>query len=178
MQSCGSPKRVADGRWIATDDTYNSFINGKLELFVYQSQWTIFKGYTIIAYSNSFGLHPLSIKSNEWTFIGVCSHEFRFFMTPNTCETAYTMDELGFDYFMRRSSSTIIWWIDPNTDEVQHSGAKYKNGKVGKRYCNICNRAYSANNFKSQHFRNLHTFTGTDIENTSDLYCVLLQYDV
>ena len=176
MQSTGSPKGITtDGTWVACTNSENTYVNNDLTLF-YNSGWIIVnKQNVMIAYAFSFASHPLNIRTDEWIFINFNKHDFRFRLVENTHKTPYEINDIGEDYFMYNASN-VIWWRDPTTNEVEHSGAKYKRNQSGKRWCSICKRAISANNFKSQHYRKLHEFNKSIISNTTELYCVFLQY--
>ena len=72
-------------------------------------------------------------------------------------EEPLTIEQLGKYYFFKKNIP-IVYWINPISGEINHSGAKVgKNNKPGKRWCPYCCKAFSANNFQSQHIRNLHT---------------------
>ena len=132
MESTGSPNKTANGLW--SNICEQTFIKDDLTLVYHSSCWVILNHKNIIiAYACSFASHPLSTRSNEWIFIGYKYHKFKFQIHSNTCQTPYELEDIGEDYFMRVSSSTVIWWRDPNTDEIEHSGAKYKNDKSGNR---------------------------------------------
>lgn len=76
---------------------------------------------------------------------------------PNTPEQPFLIEEIGRDFFTRaQPRKQVIWFECPSTGEVYHSGAKkagQQSDKPGNRYCPICNRCFSANNFKSQHMK-------------------------
>ena len=78
---------------------------------------------------------------------------------PNTEAQPYDMDDLGADFFLRVKNNKLIWYVDPATGETMHSGAKAAGSKdkPGQRYCPLCRKCFSANNFVSQHLKNLHT---------------------
>jgi len=72
--------------------------------------------------------------------------------------------ELGRDFFLRASkrsgSRHVVWFECPATGATYHSAAKPGGlggrARPGKRYCNLCNKCFSANNFSHQHLANLH----------------------
>lgn len=71
------------------------------------------------------------------------------------------MDEIGRDFFMRvQLTRRVVWFECPSSGNVYHSAAKPGGpggrSKPGKRFCHICNKCFSANNFHSQHLSNLH----------------------
>mmetsp|Transcript_8056 Transcript_8056/g.25123 ORF Transcript_8056/g.25123 Transcript_8056/m.25123 type:complete len:598 (-) Transcript_8056:676-2469(-) len=80
---------------------------------------------------------------------------------PNTEEEPFLLEEIGVDFFLRVQLKTrkVIWFESP-AGEVFHSAAKPGGAggraKPGKRYCHICHKCFSANNFQTQHLANLH----------------------
>ncbi|EOD18163.1 hypothetical protein EMIHUDRAFT_432303 [Emiliania huxleyi CCMP1516] len=72
--------------------------------------------------------------------------------------------ELGRDFFLRGTKRLgarhVVWFKCPATGETYHSAAKPGGSggraKPGKRYCHLCNKCFSANNFSHQHLANLH----------------------
>ncbi len=83
---------------------------------------------------------------------------------PNTEEQPFSMDELGRDFFLRMQVRTrkVIWFMAPS-GEVYHSAAKPGaagtvggRSQPGKRYCHLCDKCFSANNFQTQHLANCH----------------------
>jgi hypothetical protein len=82
---------------------------------------------------------------------------------PNTEAKPFLLDELGVDFFLRiqLKSRKVIWFTDPISGVVFHSAAKStsaQGGRMqpGKRYCHLCKKCISANNFHSQHLAHLH----------------------
>merc|ERR1719240_2080330 len=71
----------------------------------------------------------------------------------------FHIEDIGADFFMRIRTTKLVWYVDPTTGEVVHSGAKNAGARArpGKRYCPLCCQCFSANNFVSQHLKNLHT---------------------
>ena len=82
----------------------------------------------------------------------------------NDKHNPFRMSELGEDFFMNRDAHNIVWYIDPNTKKVHHSGTKERDGKAGKRWCSICQKSVSSNNFLSQHLRTLHAHCKTSMQ--------------
>jgi len=71
------------------------------------------------------------------------------------------MEELGRDFFLRvQLTRKVVWFVCPTSGNVYHSAAKPGGpggrAKPGKRYCHLCKKCFSANNFQSQHLANLH----------------------
>jgi len=111
----------------------------------------------------SDGQHPNTVDKGSWSLLastsGLAPCDAFDFCTegPNTPEQPFLMEELGLDYFIRaQPRKQVIWFEDPSTGQVFHSGAKKAgthSDKPGNRYCPMCERCFSANNFKSQHMR-------------------------
>ena len=71
----------------------------------------------------------------------------------------FSLEDIGYDFFLRVKTTKLVWFVDPTNGETVHSGAKAagSKSKPGKRYCPLCQQCFSANNFVSQHLKNLHT---------------------
>ena len=197
MISVKSPNGNLDGIWCKSkcmDDrpsyTYEQYT---LQYSSIYSSWVIHDSNIVLAYSlNSFGLHPLSINCGEWIFIGYNTPDphFSFRIQSNTSETPYEMEDLGYDYFTRNHLTSPIWYIDPSTNQIEHSGAKErlkttlnkKNKKkvseyvYGKRFCWACFQSFSANNFVSQHLRKFHAISNY-IHNIDDICSFIIHSD-
>lgn len=118
------------------------------------------------AVARSPARHPNTVRAGEWLLPkppdGVWLPATDFHLRhegPNTELQPYTLDDLGCDFFLRVKTTKLVWFVDPSTGETVHSGAKGagSKGKPGKRYCPQCKLCFSANNFVSQHLKNLHT---------------------
>lgn len=124
---------------------------------------SILAGSDVLARSLSDGQHPNTVDKGSWSLLASTSglvpcDAFDFWTDgPNTPEQPFLMEELGLDYFIRaQPRKQVIWFEDPSTGQVFHSGAKKAgthSDKPGNRYCPMCERCFSANNFKSQHMR-------------------------
>lgn len=122
-----------------------------------------------VAYAIAPGVtaaHPNTIRQGEWQLPtepsgGWAAHpEFHVSAEgPNTEERPFRMEDIGADFFVRVKTTKLVWFYDPSTGEVVHSGAKNagKGARPGKRYCPLCCTCFSANNFVSQHIKNVHT---------------------
>ena len=64
-----------------------------------------------------------------------------------TRENPWSLEEIGRDIFVRFKLTKPIWFVDPWSNTVHHSGAK----KNGVRFCSICQTCTSSNNFTTQH---------------------------
>jgi len=105
--------------------------------------------------------HPNTITKSSWFLLGpfcllMACPDFDLTVDgPNTIEQPFLIEELGLDFFIRQQPRKLVIWFEcPRSGKVYHSGAK-KAGthKAGNRYCPMCHRCFSANNFKSQHLK-------------------------
>jgi len=148
-------------RWVSEQGTLYLFRTS-------QGAWTItfdVDGSDACAIARTAALHPNTIRIGEWDLrkrIGVWIRSDSFMVSaegPNTEERPFDIKtDLGADYFLRVRSSKVVWFRHPSTGEVLHSGAKAAGSakKLGKRFCPLCEQCFSANNFVSQHLKNMH----------------------
>eukprot|EP00312_Isochrysidales_sp_CCMP1244_P036299 CAMPEP_0202753180 /NCGR_PEP_ID=MMETSP1388-20130828/13385_1 /ASSEMBLY_ACC=CAM_ASM_000864 /TAXON_ID=37098 /ORGANISM="Isochrysis sp, Strain CCMP1244" /LENGTH=390 /DNA_ID=CAMNT_0049420915 /DNA_START=66 /DNA_END=1235 /DNA_ORIENTATION=- len=125
------------------------------------------------AFAASDALHPNTVDKEAWRLrlAGASYQSSSFFSVqtegPNSEAEPFSMEELGVDYFLRAppKSRRVVWFVDPTSDKgtVLHSAAKSTaatggggRGQPGKRYCHLCHRCVSANNWVSQHLANTH----------------------
>lgn len=74
---------------------------------------------------------------------------------------------------MRRSlRMPIIWYRDPVTGQVHHTGAKVKRGRTGRKFCSVFRKSISANNFWSQHVDKVHP----DCKTSQEVWRAILRY--
>lgn len=175
MYAVNSPNGIIDGEWNKNANTV--FQNGDSFMSYYNNKWLIMKKNTIIAYSlPTFGLHPCTIRPAEWLFVYpsiLTISNFMFKILANTQDNPYSMSDIGIDYFTRVTPTRPIWFINPLTKNIEHSGAKEQmqyvikkkrkcyNHVLGKRYCWVCEKSFSANNFKTQHIDKFHSVPRT-----------------
>lgn len=120
----------------------------------------------IYAFSYSPALHPNTILPGEWV---VVEERFpdRCVMLPDfhlcadvsgsTAEDPLMMEDVGLDFFLRITPTHPVWFVDPFTHAVRYSGTKMgSNGTAGVRFCSVCSKCVSANNFVSQHLSRVH----------------------
>jgi len=128
----------------------------------------------VLAQSTSDADHPNTIAKSSWCLLGplgVLMSCPDFDMTvdgPNTIDEPFLIEELGRDFFIRQQPRKLVIWFEcPRSGQVYHSGAK-KAGthKAGNRYCPMCHRCFSANNFKSQHLKS-HARTNVAVVSSS-----------
>ena len=126
--------------------------------------WSIRDSDTIVAEAASVARHPATIFQGQWRVrnratgrmedSSLLFHHDRIKSSP---QHPLTMEDLGVDFFARRTGTKIGWYGDPVSYTVHHSGANGNDGGcAGKRFCPICMRSFSANNFVSQHMRLQH----------------------
>ena len=113
------------------------------------------------------------MNKGEWFFEDECIISFEFKLSAEE-NGPFLLEDLGVDFFSRKTLSHVIQFINPNTGEIEHSGAKEKYGKRGKRYCFICNNCISANNFVSQHSKK-HKVCGKICKTYNDVLTVLMK---
>ena len=143
MQSCGSPDAILDGKWYKCKylNDRPSYYNNNHYLYHFKQQWYITtQERHIIAVSHSFGLHPLTIRQNEWAFFDHAVNDwyflpqFHFFIYD--FNQTFTIDDLGEDFFVRTKMARVVKWIHPETGVEMHSGAK--GNPPGKKWCLFC----------------------------------------
>ena len=118
-----------------------------------------------VAEASSNAQHPVTVLQGQWRVFDSDMNAHRdsdlYFIHHELITSPMQpieMEDLGVDYFVRMNSTKILWYVDPHTRNVYHSGAKAdKDCRLGKRYCSFCHKSFSANNFVSQHMRNLHS---------------------
>lgn len=118
------------------------------------------------AVANGPGAHPNTVRAGEWlvphSADGSNWQPAKDFVLKldslGTEKEPLLLEELGDDFFMRVRATKLVWFVDPNTGAVCHSGAKAAGAqnKPGVRYCPVCAATFSANNFQSQHVPNVH----------------------
>jgi len=147
------------------------FVNDKEKLHLYRSaggMWSIAPDVDAgiaFAIARTAALHPNTIKAGEWQLPGrtdwSSSQSFKVCLEGHNAEDSpYDVKaELGEDFFLRVRTTKVLWFRDPASGDVVHSGAKAAGAsqKLGKRYCPLCEQCFSANNFVSQHVKNVHT---------------------
>lgn len=145
--------------WDRDDDgVYVSRRHG-MRLLRVGSVWCISQDGFALARSYADALHPNTIVAGEWE---VCVHyPYGWEIHPTFAvhlarkfsgKRALTMDDVGWDYFVRVPQHLPVRFVDPATGKVHVSNAKHR----GQRYCHLCDKLFSGNNFVSQHMRLLH----------------------
>eukprot|EP00967_Tisochrysis_lutea_P001099 scaffold1406_cov27-Tisochrysis_lutea.AAC.1 len=143
-----------------------------LRIFFEANLWRIasFDNQHIYGAAQSDAEHPNTVSREDWLILSTETRMLEpwidFMIScegPNTEEKPFLLEELGIDFFLRiqLKSRKVIWFTDPSTGAVYHSAAKSTAGEggrmqPGKRYCHLCRKCISANNFQSQHLAHLH----------------------
>lgn len=151
--------------WESTDDPdlFHS-VADLFDLCSTDSGWQVIdREGTAVARAATHALHPTTVHVGEWMLYDggewKCT-DLRFVHRPlqTSRENPITLDELGFDYFLRHKPTKPIWFVDPITGETVHSGSKRMryDEAPGVRYCPLCRCCISSNNYVTQHMRILH----------------------
>lgn len=143
-----------------------------LHVFYDGSLWRISSDddQSVFAVANTDAEHPNTVSRDDWLLLSASSRMLEAWPDfalacegPNTEAKPFLLDELGVDFFLRiqLKSRKVIWFTDPISGVVFHSAAKStsaQGGRMqpGKRYCHLCKKCISANNFHSQHLAHLH----------------------
>ena len=162
MESKGSPNSDTDGPWLKSKNSSETlmYFNGENIAMSCGTNWCIIRDKIVVAESVNAS-HPLTVPNGGWYFfvdgIPVKSDTFKFticnFDDPSN---PYSMEDLGDDFFIYVRLTKIIYWVNPVNNCVEHSGAKKKGERLGRRWCPYCRLSFSANNFHSQHIKNMH----------------------
>lgn len=167
-----------NGEWVRVDADLElppQFVKREapdIAMFYTGCAWRICRGAgvlsagEILAEAPSTALHPSTVGASSWRFAvhGLMQPACEFEVIsdgPNTEQEPFQMEELGRDFFLRvQLTRKVVWFVCPATGNVYHSAAKPGGpggrAKPGKRYCHLCKKCFSANNFQSQHLANLH----------------------
>jgi len=127
-------------------------------------------GQLIFAVAHNDAEHPNTVDRADWLLLcaqtGQLGPHSDFSLAtegPNTEQQPFLLEELGTDFFFRvqPKSRRVMWFVDPQSGAVVHSAAKAcgsDGGRAmpGRRWCHICQKCVSANNFHSQHLAQLH----------------------
>lgn len=180
LLSRGAPAgSLLNGEWLRVDAdlvAHPRYVRRdvpELHLFYTGSAWRIVRGSDdpsgeLLAEAVSAALHPATVGVSGWSLLeaetGAVRHCPEYEMVcdgPNTELQPFLMEELGRDFFLRvQLTRKVVWFVCPATGNVYHSAAKPGGpggrSRPGKRYCHLCAKCFSANNFQSQHLANLH----------------------
>lgn len=121
-----------------------------------------------IAHSmHSTATHPHTVYGREWSQSDVFFHvSGGLSATDPLCLES----DLGLDIFYRLCPMTRPVWYRSPSGCVTHSGAKQIQGVMGRRWCSVCKRGISGNNFVFQHMRKMHP----DGSNEWELFCAFI----
>jgi hypothetical protein len=150
-----SPPFPSPSTWVAAEDA--TWVLDDLTLLRRAGGWCVERGGTVLLAAASLALHPTTVCPEEWYASDgrSCPVSFRHVRLETSCSRPVDMSVLGLDFFTRmRYTPCLVWFRAPN-GEVHFS--RSKGDPPGKRYCNICDRTFSSNNFASQHMKAHHT---------------------
>ena len=166
--------------WESTDDpTHFCSVGDLFEMCSTDYGWEVTNREGIpVVRATTHALHPTTIHVGEWMLLDgaewKCA-DIRFTHQPlqTSRENPITLDELGFDYFLRHKPTKPIWFVNPITTETVHSGSKRMRDDEapGVRYCPLCQCCISSNNFVTQHMRILHPEQPVPGELISEFIC-------
>lgn len=123
--------------------------------------WTVFDGRgDALVHAVSSARHPATVDRGEWRDAAsekavpdaLCVE----YASLGSFEQPLDIERLGLDAFTRDVVSRPVWFsVD---GQVRHSGSKRaaETNLPGERYCDLCGRCVSANNFWSQHMKRVH----------------------
>jgi hypothetical protein len=105
--------------------------------------------------------HPNTVPRSAWRLVkrgdsdnsGSSVHAIEISCTgPNTPEQPYLLEEIGIDYFLQPMRREITWF-EVAGGRVFHSGTKPlgEAAVMGKRYCPVCRKCISSQNYRSKH---------------------------
>lgn len=123
--------------------------------------WTIHVDGIPVARAHSASAHPNTMDDGAWVD---CRDErvitpltFRVDLSSSR-RAPLSLADIGDDFFSSFAARTnrVVWYREPISHRVYHSGAKVREGVLGRRYCPSCTLSFSANNFVSQHMRVRH----------------------
>lgn len=154
-----APVHNGRSQWVTCDDDVSA------RLFCSAcGQWMIVIAAIPVALANSSAEHPRTIYDDEWVAV---THIFpirterivKFRMTSTISKDGVVdLHDEGMDLFMRYTISFPVSYRDPDDGTVVHHTSCKCIGdlRAGTRYCSICRRHVSANNFVSQHLNSVH----------------------
>lgn len=146
------------------DGSYISESPGDMSLMFCKGQWCIIHDICgCIAVAQSHALHPNTVLPGEWRALVAWPRTWRklpdfYILSDAECQqTSYfnplALCDVGEDWFTRVAMSRPVWWTLYPTSHAQHSASKLNaiTNTHGTRFCHICRKNISANNFHSQH---------------------------
>ena len=153
-----------DTRWMFFENGVGVSADRRHTLSYENCEWTIRdQDGSPVARASTRALHPTTIFLGEWMgrnrddSYDYCEMHFVHEDLRTHVDNPILIDLLGRDFFMRHRPPRPVWYFDPNSSAIVHSGAKVGvDGTKGVRYCSICDKLVSANNFVHQHMRRLH----------------------
>ena len=151
LRATGVPNETPHlgGRWKKDGARY---VRGDAQVVWQGTHWVVMHTDLELVYAVAFSdaLHPNTVLPGEWVARVTLPDDWRvltdfhFVASGNVFE----LDDLGRDYFVRVPQVQAVWYVHPHDKTLVFSG-----GKGGKRYCHLCDRLLSANNFTHQHLK-------------------------
>lgn len=136
--------------------------------------WTIWEKADMRFYAWSSGLTPLTVRRGEWAAVDGSSTLLHFKnLRLGSSDKPVPLGHLGEDFFLHSISKKPVWFtVDKNDTTTFHSGSKRMKGTTGVRFCSICRKMSSANNFVSQHLP-IHARTQKNATSLEDVRAAL-----
>jgi hypothetical protein len=103
-----------------------------MHLFKGDGQWTIAPttapSSVRVAVARSAARHPNTVRPGEWVMLAkrddspIAAQAFHLRHDgPNTEEHPFSLDDIGFDFFVRVRTNKLQWFVDPATGDCMHS---------------------------------------------------------
>ena len=165
IHSVGGEDGALIGEWLRVGAQLNHIVYEceDMTLFREYGVWVVVRAGFVVAKALSSAQHPVTVHSGEWLDASDnVMHGFEFVLKNfGSQEHPLEFDDFGIDYFVRKQTNRVMWYVD-HAGATVHSGAKANrcDARPGVRYCYICDRYFSGNNFRSQHIQNMHKCTG------------------
>ncbi len=115
--------------------------------------WTVFEGRHARFYAWSSGLTPFTVQRGEWVTNDASSTLLSFnHVRCGSFDDPLPLGHIGEDFFIRNSPKSPVWFtLNDGKTTIWHSATKKIGTRPGMRYCSICCKMSSSNNFVSQH---------------------------
>jgi hypothetical protein len=172
LESVGAPRALShlNAEWVPIARDEGSYRCGGIVVGRIDGAWVIHDDLFVYARAASLALHPHTVHPGEWIALAEAFPArwermdlFRFVcagIQTSAPEAPIELSDVGVDVFLRMAFSRPVWFVDPKSGRVEHSGAKTARtdmrGRLGRRFCHLCGVSLSANNFWSQHVRCVH----------------------
>ena len=146
---------------------------GNTNIFWFNHMWVVAYDGMMLAGAISEAQHPHTVAPGEWhaqvasdVWLRLTAYRICAPLTSSP-QAPLHLDDIGLDFFVRLRITRPVWFVDPMTGRTRHSGAKCRDKLAkgaskrpkrngGVRFCPTCFGCFSANNFVTQHMRNVH----------------------